>query len=76
MFLIAGNSYYKLSNDTIENKRLIGEKLHGSFSQAEVLKMQRSYNRGWICSYYTFLPPELIKNGRRVVLSLDSLTLN
>lgn len=73
LFLIADRRYYALSRDTLANRALMAKVFQGRFAPAEVTRMQQHYPYGDICDHNTFLAPDLVRRGPKVLFDLHWL---
>ena len=72
LFIISNNEYYPLTNDSIKNVEIVKSKLTSSFTNGELDRIVNwDLSRDIICSEYTFLWPELIKDNDKLVWDLD-----
>ncbi|MEM6736905.1 MAG: hypothetical protein AAF620_12650 [Bacteroidota bacterium] len=72
LFVLSNREYIPLTKDSIKNVNIIKDKLSTSFTQGEVNRIINSgIGHNVICSSYTFLYPELIKNHNQLVWDSD-----
>lgn len=65
--LVADKRIYTLSEDTAANKQTIAKLLESSFPLKEIERMQRWYKQNYYCSNLTFMPPEIIRRGMKLL---------
>lgn len=72
LFVISNNKYIPLTNDSTMNVEIVKSKLSSTFTNIELTRII-NWNIGHevICSNYTFMWPELIKEADIVVWDLE-----
>jgi hypothetical protein len=67
LFIISDDKYFELTNDTLNNEKVIERTLKGFFTKEEIVLLKNYYKHGVICSEFTFLPPFYIKKGEKII---------
>ena len=67
LFLLADDTYYRLTNDSTENARLIEENLTNSFDVREICMMQQFYPSSSIKDYAISMPAYFIRRDDEVL---------
>ena len=67
LFLLADDTYYRLTSDSITNIELIEEHLTTSFDVREICMMKKFYTSNSIQDYSTVLPAYFIRKDKEVL---------